>query len=130
MEDRFNRDRNYPWVILSPFQLTNRSQNLMMPLSKGNMKFGAVPHEQWRFPKWIDAAKVRNNDFSKMRLGLNQTSLIMRHRWRYMSGFLAEHELLNPYEYFWRVDPGLKIYCNIENDPMLALKSSGQKFGK
>ncbi|KAF9431944.1 alpha 1,2-mannosyltransferase 2.4.1 [Entomortierella beljakovae] len=128
VEDRFNRGRNYPWVILSPFPLTDRSQRLAKQLSKGNMRFGVIPHEQWRLPKWIDAARVRNNDYAKLKQGMNKTSLITRHRWRYMSGFVAEHELLDPYEFFWRVEPGVEMFCNIDEDPMLALKKSGQQF--
>ncbi|KAF9347580.1 alpha 1,2-mannosyltransferase 2.4.1 [Mortierella sp. AD094] len=128
VEDRFNRGRNYPWVVISPLPLTARSQNLTKQLSKGTMTFGTIPHEQWRLPKWIDAAKVRNGDYANMRLGMNKTSLLMRHKWRYMSGFVAQHELLDQYELFWRVDPGVEIFCDVEEDPMLALKKSGQKF--
>ncbi|KAF8937478.1 alpha 1,2-mannosyltransferase 2.4.1 [Dissophora ornata] len=128
IEDRFNRGRNYPWVVLSPFPLSARSQNLIRHLSMGNMTFGAIPREQWRLPKWIDAAKVRNRDYAKMKLGMNKTSLVERHKWRYMSGFLAQHELLDPYEFFWRVDSGVDIFCDVEEDPMLTMKKSGQKF--
>ncbi|KAF9199454.1 alpha 1,2-mannosyltransferase 2.4.1, partial [Haplosporangium sp. Z 27] len=124
VEDRFNRDRNYPWVVLSPLPLTARSQNLTKQLSKGVMTFGIIPHEQWSLPKWIDAARVRNNDYAKMKLGMNRTSLLARHKWRYMSGFVAQHELLDKYEFFWRVDPGVEIFCDVEEDPMLALKKS------
>ncbi|KAG0242504.1 hypothetical protein BGX31_000278 [Mortierella sp. GBA43] len=128
VEDRFNRDRNYPWVILSPLPLTNRSQILVRHLSKGVMSFGAIPHEQWRLPTWIQAAKVRNGDYAKMRMGMNKTSLMTRHRWRYMSGFLAQHELLDPYEFFWRIDPGVEMFCDMEDDPMTMMKYSAQKF--
>ncbi|KAF9112788.1 alpha 1,2-mannosyltransferase 2.4.1 [Mortierella sp. AM989] len=128
VEDRFNRDRNYPWVVLSPLPFTTRSQNLTKQLSKGAMSFGVVPHEQWRLPKWIDAAKIRNGDYAKMKLGMNKTSLLTRHKWRYMSGFVAQHELLDSYEFFWRIDPGVEIFCDVEEDPMLTLKRSAQKF--
>ncbi|KAI7818253.1 nucleotide-diphospho-sugar transferase [Gamsiella multidivaricata] len=128
IEDRFNRDRNYPWIVLTPLPLTTRSRNLISQLTKGTTTFGTIPHEQWRLPKWIEAAMVRNGDYAKMRLGMNKTSLLERHRWRYMSGFLAQHKLLDQYEFFWRVDPGVCILCDVEEDPMLMLKSSGQKF--
>jgi alpha 1,2-mannosyltransferase len=47
-----------------------------------------------------------------------------------MSGFLAQHELLDGYEFFWRVDPGLIVFCDLDDDPMLAMKHTGQKFGE
>ncbi|KAF9981617.1 alpha 1,2-mannosyltransferase 2.4.1, partial [Modicella reniformis] len=128
VEDRFNRDRDYSWVVLSPIPLTNRSQTLVRHLSKRIIAFGTIPHDQWRLPTWVQAAKVRSADYAKMRLGMNETSLMTRHRWRYMSGFLARHELLDPYEFFWRVDPGVEIFCDIHDDPMVIMKSSGQNF--
>ncbi|KAK3814031.1 MAG: nucleotide-diphospho-sugar transferase [Benniella sp.] len=102
--------------------------NTCSPSFQGVNTFGTIPHEQWRLPTWIQAAKVRNGDYAKMRLGMNRTSLVTRHRWRYMSGFLAQHALLDPYEFFWRIDPGVEIFCDLGDDPMMAMKSSGQKF--
>ncbi|KAG0285058.1 hypothetical protein BGZ96_010647, partial [Linnemannia gamsii] len=150
IEDRFNRDRHYPWVILSPQPLSDRTQTLLQHIpfatrlttsnhnSDGDeereesttaaITFGLIPREQWRFPRWIEALKVRNGDFSRLKLGLNATSVPVRQRRRYMSGFLAQHELLDGYEFFWRVDPGLIVFCDLDDDPMLAMKHTGQMF--
>ncbi|KAF9134929.1 alpha 1,2-mannosyltransferase 2.4.1 [Mortierella sp. 14UC] len=160
IEDRFNRDRHYPWVILSPQPLSDRTQTLIRhipfasrPSTNSNpnpndkvdednddaekhpstatpapLTFGLIPREQWKFPRWIEALKVRNGDFARLKLGLNATSVAVRQRRRFMSGFLARHELLDGYEFFWRVDPGLVLFCDLEEDPMLAMERDGQKF--
>ncbi|KAG0380601.1 alpha 1,2-mannosyltransferase 2.4.1 [Mortierella sp. AD032] len=168
IEDRFNRDRHYPWVILSPQPLSDRTQTLIQHIPSASrltpnninnsddlneddddeddndkneedpsiaaaavpaaITFGLIPREQWKFPRWIEALKVRDGDFSRLKLGLNATSVPVRQRRRYMSGFLARHELLDGYEFFWRVDPGLVLYCDLDEDPMLAMKQDGQKF--
>ncbi|KAF9288284.1 alpha 1,2-mannosyltransferase 2.4.1 [Mortierella alpina] len=129
IEDRFNRNRHYPWIVLSPLPLTEGSKTRLKNLSKGAaMTFGTIPQEQWRLPKWIEASKVHQGDFEKMKLGLEKTALDVRHKWRYMSGFLARHELLNGYEFFWRVEPGMEIFCDLADDPMLAMKKNGHLF--
>ncbi|KAF9928848.1 alpha 1,2-mannosyltransferase 2.4.1 [Linnemannia zychae] len=140
VEDRFNRDRHYPWVILSPQPLSERTQTLIQHIPSAThldnddtdapaaITFGLIPREQWKFPRWIEALKVRKGDHARLKLGLNTTSVAIRQRRRYMSGFLAQHELLDRYEFFWRVDPGLSLFCDIEQDPMLAMKEDGQKF--
>lgn len=132
MEDRFNRGRNYPWVILSVLPLTEQSKTLMAQLTKGTMTFGTVPKAHYRLPRGIDVSKSMANDRDLILAGVNtkKTEISVRHRWRYLSGFLARHELLDGYEFFWRVDPGLEIFCDIEDDPMLEMKKNGQKFGK
>lgn len=158
IEDRFNRGRHYPWVILSPQPLSDRTQTLLQHIPSASrlittnhnnveegveegegdggitaaaaITFGLIPREQWKFPRWIEALKVRNGDFSRLKLGLNATSVTVRQRRRFMSGFLAQHELLDGYEFFWRVDPGLIVFCDLDDDPMLAMKHAGQKFGE
>lgn len=132
MEDRFNRGRNYPWVILSALPLTERSKILMAQLTKGTMAFGTVPKAHYRLPRDIDVSKSMARDRDLIFAGVNtkKTEISVRHRWRYLSGFLARHELLDGYEFFWRVDPALEIFCDIEDDPMLEMKKNGQKFGK
>ncbi|KAG0088060.1 alpha 1,2-mannosyltransferase 2.4.1 [Podila epicladia] len=130
MEDRFNRGRNYPWVILSALPLTERSKLLTAQLTKGTMTFGTVPRAHYRMPKSIDVGKsmAKDRDLIFAGVNINRTAISERHRWRYLAGFLARHELLDGYEFFWRVDPGLEIFCDIEDDPMLAMKKNGQKF--
>ncbi|KAG0341775.1 alpha 1,2-mannosyltransferase 2.4.1 [Podila horticola] len=128
MEDRFNRGRNYPWVILSALPLTERSKLLTAQLTKGTMTFGTVPKAHYRLPKSIDVGKsmAKDRDLIFAGVNMNRTAISERHRWRYLSGFLARHELLDGYEFFWRVDPGLEVFCDIEEDPMLEMKKNGQ----
>ncbi|KAF9575668.1 hypothetical protein EC968_002231 [Mortierella alpina] len=129
MEDRFNRNRHYPWVVLSPHPLTEGSMARIQRLSKGaTMTFGTIPREQWRLPRWIDVSKVRQGDYEKMKLGLDKTELEVRQKWRYMSGFLARHALLDGYKYFWRVEPGMEIFCDVADDPMVAMEKNGHLF--
>lgn len=35
---------------------------------------------------------------------------------------MARHELLDPYEFFWRIDHGVEIHCDMDNDPMMVMK--------
>ncbi|KAF9948403.1 alpha 1,2-mannosyltransferase 2.4.1, partial [Mortierella alpina] len=130
IEDRFNRHRRYPWIVLSPLPLTEGSMARIKRLSNGagGITFGTIPREQWRLPKWIEASKVLQGDHEKMKLGLDKTALETRHRWRYMSGFLARHPLLDGYEFFWRVEPGMEVFCDLADDPMLAMEKNGHLF--
>ncbi|KAF9430552.1 Anaphase-promoting complex subunit 2 [Podila epigama] len=131
MEDRFNRGRNYPWIILSVLPLTERSKSLTAQLTKGNMTFATVPRQHHRLPKGIDVGTYMAQDRELIFKGVNnkRTAVAVRNDWRYLSGFLAQHPLLDPFEFFWRVDPGLEIYCDIQDDPMLEMKKNQQTFG-
>ncbi|KAF8947354.1 hypothetical protein BGZ47_009427 [Haplosporangium gracile] len=153
IEDRYNRGRYYPWVILSPQPLSDRTQTLLQRIpfasrlrtnnidneeeeeeedrgTAAAIMFEFISRKQWKFPRWVEALKGRSEDFSRLKLGLNATLVAVRRRKRYMSGFLDLHDLLNGYEIFWRINPGLVVFCDLEDGPMLAMKHSGQKFGE
>ena len=34
---------------------------------------------------------------------------------RFYSGFY-KHELVKQYQYYWRIEPGIKMYCDIDYD--------------
>ncbi|KAF9582777.1 alpha 1,2-mannosyltransferase 2.4.1 [Lunasporangiospora selenospora] len=129
MEDRFNRGRNYPWILLSPAPLSDRAKTLTKFLSNAPIYYSAIAKEHWRLPKWIDPSKVITNDYDLLKFkGLNRTELLTRHRWRFTSGILASLDLMDEFEFFWRIEPGIEIFCDMNDDPMLEMKKSGQKF--
>jgi len=48
---------------------------------------------------------------------------------RFESGFFFKHELLKPYDYYWRVEPGIKLFCDVDYDPFLFMKDNNKKYG-
>lgn len=48
---------------------------------------------------------------------------------RFESGFFFEHELLADYEYYWRVEPSVKLFCDVQYDPFAFMRDSGKKYG-
>jgi len=54
VEDRFNRNYQYPYVFLNNEPFTPKFQELVRTMSKANMIFAQIPEEHWSYPKWID----------------------------------------------------------------------------
>ena len=48
---------------------------------------------------------------------------------RFESGFFFRHELLKKYDYYWRVEPGIKLFCDVNYDPFLFMKNNNKKYG-
>lgn len=36
---------------------------------------------------------------------------------RFYSGFFQDNELLKEYDYYWRIEPDVKFYCDLTYDP-------------
>ncbi|KAF9168089.1 alpha 1,2-mannosyltransferase 2.4.1 [Actinomortierella ambigua] len=128
-EDRFNRHRRYPWVFLTHTKFSAQFKELTSALTGGDAFYGQIPRENWSQPSWVDYHSMVSRQQDLLERGINDAmNMTKRHMWRFHSGLLARHELLAPYDFFWRVEPGIHLYCDMEIDPMLEMQRTGKKF--
>ena len=129
IEDRFNRKYKYDWVFLNEQPFTEEFKKTTSSLVSGQAKFGFIDEEQWSFPPWLDKEKAE-----KAREQMQKDNIIYggsipyRHMCRYESGFFWRHPLMNEYEYYWRVDPDIKIYCDINYDVFQWMHDNDKKY--
>lgn len=130
IEDRFNRDRHYPYVFLNEVPFTNDFKKRVSVLSKASMEFGMIPRDHWFQPKWIDETKARKsrNMMTKQRV-IYGGSVTYRNMCRYNSGFFFKHELLQKYRWYWRIEPNVKFHCDIDYDPFLFMEDNDKVYG-
>ncbi|RHZ86048.1 hypothetical protein Glove_55g16 [Diversispora epigaea] len=123
LEDRFNHKYNYPYVFLNDEPFNEEFIKLTSAMTKGKTEYGLIPREHWSVPMDIDMNIVRKN-MEKMREEqvLYGDSLPYRHMCRFESGFFYRHELLDKYDYYWRVEPGVQFYCDLDYDPFVFMK--------
>ncbi|KAN0133777.1 glycosyl transferase [Lactarius tabidus] len=133
MEDRFNRRFGYPWVFLNDDPFTKEFQERVSVLTDAPISFGTIPREHWVQPEWIDEEKAQE---ARRRMGSDRIhfipyggSLEYRNMCRFNSGFFYRHELLKPYKYYWRVEPGVKFFCNLNNDPFAFMERNNKTYG-
>jgi alpha 1,2-mannosyltransferase len=129
VEDRFNRRYNYDWVFLNDKPFDDTFKNVTTSLVSGKTHYGLIPQEHWSFPDWIDkdkAAKVRED--MKERKIIYGDSISYRHMCRFESGFFFRQELMMNYEYYWRVEPSVELYCDIHYDPFRFMHENKKKY--
>ncbi|KAJ7709891.1 glycosyltransferase family 15 protein [Mycena rosella] len=129
MEDRFNRAYSYPWVFLNDEEFTEEFKQRVRVLTDAPMSFGVIPREHWVQPDWIDENRARQG---RMKL-MNQRviyggSIPYRNMCRFNSGFFFQHELLQPYRYYWRVEPNVKFFCGLDYDPFLYMEEHDKVY--
>lgn len=129
VEDRFNRNYHYDWVFLNDKEFDDEFKRLTSALVSGKTHYGLIPKEHWSYPEWIDqdkAAKVRED--MKERKIIYGDSESYRHMCRYESGFFFRHELMLNYEYYWRVEPSIQLFCDISFDPFRYMVDNKKKY--
>jgi alpha 1,2-mannosyltransferase len=129
VEDRFNRKFNYDWVFLNDAEFDDTFKRVTTSLVSGTTKYGKIPKEHWGFPEWIDqdkAKKVRED--MKQRKIIYGDSISYRNMCRYESGFFFRHPLMLDYEWYWRVEPSIELFCDIEYDTFKYMADNGKKY--
>jgi alpha 1,2-mannosyltransferase len=129
-ERQFNSKYQYPYVFLNDKEFTEEfRREIVEPMTnKTNVKFGLVPKEHWSYPSWISqdaAAKTRE----RMKNIIYGASESYRFMCRYQSGFFFRHPLLDEFDYYWRVEPGTKLVCEVPYDPFKYLRDNELKYG-
>jgi mannosyltransferase len=51
------------------------------------------------------------------------------HMCRFYSGFFYKHELLQKYDWYWRVEPDIKYFCDITYDPFVHMARNNKTYG-
>ncbi|KAG0179478.1 alpha 1,2-mannosyltransferase 2.4.1 [Apophysomyces sp. BC1034] len=58
IEDRFNKQRGYPWIILSDQPFSSHFQEWIQSVTLHPVYFGQAPAEEWHEPNWIDMKRA------------------------------------------------------------------------
>lgn len=130
IEDRFNRNYHYDWVFLNDEPFSDEFKNTVNALTSGTAKFGLIPKEHWSYPEWIDKEKaaLAREEMARKKI-IYGGSEPYRHMCRFESGFFFRHDLMQEYDYYWRVEPDIKIFCDIDYDVFKFMQDNDKWYG-
>lgn len=130
VEDRFNRKFNYDWVFLNDEEFTQEFKDLTTAIVSGTTKYGKIAKEHWSYPEWIDQGKA-----AESRKKMKEQKIIYgdlesyRHMCRFESGFFWRNELMQEYDWYWRVEPGIQIHCDLDYDLFKFMQDNDKVYG-
>ena len=129
VEDRFNRNHHYDWVFLNDKPFDETFIKVTTALVSGKTRYGLIPKEHWSFPDFIDQDKARKvrEDMAERKI-IYGDSTSYRHMCRFESGFFFRQQLMLEYEWYWRVEPSIKLYCDISFDPFRFMAENKKKY--
>jgi len=88
-----------------------------------------IPKEHWFQPEWIDEDRAREGRLKMMAQRIIYAgSVPYRNMCRFNSGFFFHHELLKPYRYYWRVEPDVKFFCDMQYDPFVYMEDNDKVY--
>lgn len=130
IERHFNRWFHYPYVFLNDGVFNETFKDTVRNYTSGKVEFGQIDPSMWGFPDWADMEDAqegiaKQGDAAIMYGGMAS----YHHMCRFYSGFFYKHELLQKYEWYWRLEPDIKFFCDITYDPFVQMKKHNKTYG-
>ncbi|RMZ85592.1 hypothetical protein DV737_g644, partial [Chaetothyriales sp. CBS 132003] len=130
IERHFNRWFNYPYVFLNDGDFEQNFKDTIMNHTSSTVEFGKINSTMWGYPDWVDHEVAREGirkqgDAAIMYGGMES----YHHMCRFYSGFFYKHELLDKYEWYWRLEPEISYFCDITYDPFIEMARANKTYG-
>lgn len=131
IESTFNDKYHYPYVFLNDETFTDRFKDTILKLvPHSTVEFGVIDRNDWVKPSSVDTEKEAAGLKALEDAGVGYASMTSYHNMcRYYSMGFYHHELMQKYRYYWRVEPGVKYYCDIEYDMFKFMEDNGKVYG-
>jgi len=130
IERHFNRWWHYPYVFLNDGDFDATFIDTIKNYTSASVEFGKINGSMWGYPDWVDhnVAKEgirKQGDAAIMYGGMES----YHHMCRFYSGFFYKHDLLMKYDWYWRLEPDIKYFCDITYDPFMEMISANKTYG-
>ncbi|KAK9239323.1 nucleotide-diphospho-sugar transferase, partial [Lipomyces kononenkoae] len=130
LERHFNRWFHYPYLFLNDVEFNSTFKATVLNHTDSKVEFGVIEKDLWDFPSWTDEADVKES------IALQGDAAIMyggmesyHHMCRFYSGQFYKHPMLAKYDWYWRVEPDVKYFCDITYDPFVYMEEKGKVYG-
>ncbi|PSS03540.1 glycolipid 2-alpha-mannosyltransferase [Coniella lustricola] len=130
VEDKFNRWFNYPYVFLNDQPWDPEFVRVLNQTARGNARFDVISHDDWTYPPSVDKEEARQSILEQGQRGIHYGGLeSYHHMCRFFSGKFYTHEALQPFKWYWRLEPGVDFSCSITYDPFAEMARRGKVYG-
>ncbi|OJK04940.1 hypothetical protein ASPACDRAFT_74468 [Aspergillus aculeatus ATCC 16872] len=130
LERTWNSKFNYPWIFFNDQPFTEEFKKLTQAETKAKCYYEQVPKEHWEVPEWIDMDLFRESAQLLKEKGIQYSDKISYHQMcRWNSGLFYQHPALQNYRYYWRVEPKVKFFCDVDYDVFRYMEDRNLTYG-
>lgn len=130
LEFHWNRKYRYPWVFFNDEPFSDEFKAATQNLTSTKIYYEVVPKDHWSLPDWIDEGRFMNSLEYLGAIGVGKGWMISyRHMCRWNSGFFYRHPRLKDFDWYWRVEPDVHFFCDIDYDVFRFMRDNNMKYG-
>ena len=130
LERTWNHKFNYPWTFFNDEPFTNKFQVEVRKETDAAVRFEQIPPEHWDTPPWINQDLFEESAKLLKEQNVQYASKISyRKMCRWNSGLFAHHPALKDVQYYWRVEPHVHFFCDIDYDVFRFMRDHNKTYG-
>ncbi|KAF2731902.1 alpha-1,2 mannosyltransferase KTR1 [Polyplosphaeria fusca] len=130
LERTWNHKFNYPWTFFNDVPFTEEFKTKTRAATQADVSYHLVPEEHWDIPSWINMDLYHESvsllDEFQVQY-MSKTSYHQMCRWN--SGLFSEHPALRDYDYYWRVEPNVQFFCDVDYDVFRWMQDHNKTYG-
>lgn len=89
-----------------------------------------VPKEHWEVPSWISMELFKESAQILEEENIQYASKLSYHQMcRWNSGMFYKHPALEKYRYYWRIEPKVQFFCNVDYDVFRYMEDNNKTYG-
>lgn len=129
-ERKFNSKFLYPYTFLNDQPFTESFMERVRGLTDAEVNFVHIPPEVWDKPQWIDT-KMELEKMSRLeKLNVAYAKKGSYHNMcRFYSKSFYNLPEMQKYKYYWRIEPKVKFFSNINYDVFKYLAKTNKIYG-
>ncbi|TID22754.1 glycosyltransferase family 15 protein [Venturia nashicola] len=130
LERTWNRKFNYPWLFLNDEPFTEEFKTAIRGATKAEVKFELVPQDHWQTPSWINEDLYQESVKVLKEQGVQYMDKKSYHNMcRWNSGMFYKHPALLETQYYWRVEPNVHFFCDVDYDVFRYMQDHNKTYG-
>ncbi|KAL8827885.1 MAG: hypothetical protein Q9191_002913 [Dirinaria sp. TL-2023a] len=153
LERTWNSKFNYPWTFFNDVPFTEEFKKRTRAATKAKCHYGKpyalrlqpglrriasvpnedlelIPKEHWAVPSWINNDLFEESAAILEEQKIQYGKLVSYHQMcRWNSGMFYRHPALQNVRYYWRVEPKIHFFCDVDYDVFRYMQDHNKTYG-
>ncbi|KAL6700114.1 glycosyltransferase family 15 protein [Trichoderma pleuroticola] len=130
LERTWNNKFNYPWTFFNDKPFSEEFKKKTSAATNATCNYELIPKEHWDAPSWIDPDIFEESAAVLKKNGVQYANMMSYHQMcRWNSGMFYKHPALKDVRYYWRVEPKVHFFCDIDYDVFRYMQDNNKTYG-
>ncbi|MCJ1278987.1 hypothetical protein MMC21_006808 [Puttea exsequens] len=130
LERTWNHKFNYPWTFFNDEEFSPDFIRLTQMETKAKCNYEVIPKEHWAVPHWINSDLFDESARILEEQDIQYGPMVSYHQMcRWNSGMFYKHPALKEIRYYWRVEPKVHFFCDVDYDIFRWMQDNNKTYG-